>query len=167
MIRTIADFERVWSQELEATQKVLKHITTDSLNKTFGPDVRSFGRLSWHLVTTIPEMMERTGLTFTAVKHDSPIPSTAKEIFEAYNTAAISLLDNIKSSWNDETLIVEDEMYGEKWKRGATLLALILHQTHHRAQMTVLMRLAGLGVPGVYGPAHQEWKAYGMQPPTV
>lgn len=167
MIRTVEDFERIWSQELEATQKVLKHITTDSLNKTFCPDVRSLGRLSWHLVTTIPEMMQRTGLTFTAVSPESPVPATAKEIFDAYNTAAISLLNNIKTSWKDETLLVEDEMYGEKWKRGATLLALVLHQTHHRAQMTVVMRLAGLGVPGVYGPAQHEWKAYGMAPPVV
>jgi hypothetical protein len=29
------------------------------------------------------------------------------------------------------------------------------------------MREAGLDVPGVYGPARQEWAAYGMKPPTV
>jgi uncharacterized damage-inducible protein DinB len=33
--------------------------------------------------------------------------------------------------------------------------------------MTVLMREAGLDVPGVYGPARQEWAAFGMQPPSV
>ena len=31
----------------------------------------------------------------------------------------------------------------------------------------VLMRQAGLKVPGVYGPAREEWTAYGMQPPAV
>ena len=41
------------------------------------------------------------------------------------------------------------------------------HQTHHRGQMTVLMRQAGLTVPGVYGPAREEWAAMGMEPPTV
>jgi uncharacterized damage-inducible protein DinB len=58
-------------------------------------------------------------------------------------------------------------MYGEAWTRGRTLAALVAHQTHHRAQMTVLMRQAGLEVPGVYGPARQEWTAYGMQPPGI
>ena len=53
-------------------------------------------------------------------------------------------------------------MYGEQWPRGTTLLALILHQTHHRAQMTVLMRQAGLAVPGLYGPAREEWAAMGL-----
>ena len=37
------------------------------------------------------------------------------------------------------------------------LMTLINHQNHHRGQMTVLMRQAGLTVPGVYGPAKEEW----------
>ena len=44
---------------------------------------------------------------------------------------------------------------------------LIGHQTHHRSQMTVLMRQAGLVVPEVYGPAKEGWAAYGAQPPLV
>jgi uncharacterized damage-inducible protein DinB len=42
------------------------------------------------------------------------------------------------------------------------LQALISHEIHHRGQMTVLMRQAGLKVPGIYGPAREEWAAYGM-----
>jgi uncharacterized damage-inducible protein DinB len=58
-------------------------------------------------------------------------------------------------------------MYGEKWKRGTTLGVLAMHQAHHRGQATVLMRQAGLKVPGVYGPAREEWSAMGMTPPEV
>ena len=79
-------------------------------------------------------------------------------------SAARSLLQQVKSRWNDAALLTEDEMYGDKWPRGYTLMALVLHQTHHRAQMTVLMRQAGLKVPGVYGPAFEEWGAYNMPP---
>ena len=53
-------------------------------------------------------------------------------------------------------------MYGMTWKRGTTLSLLINHQAHHRGQMTVLMRQAGVPVVGVYGPAKEEWKAAGM-----
>jgi uncharacterized damage-inducible protein DinB len=42
------------------------------------------------------------------------------------------------------------------------LRVLIQHEVHHRGQMTVLMRQAGLEVPGVYGPAREEWAACGM-----
>lgn len=167
MIRTISDFELLWSRELEATQKVLKHLTDKSLSQTVEPQGRNLGRIAWHLVTTIPEMMSRTGLTFTGVKHDDPVPTSAKEIFKAYNDLAIGLLDQVKSGWKDATLEQKDDMYGEQWKRGDSLLALVLHQTHHRAQMTVLMRQAGLDVPGVYGPARHEWGTFGMKPPAV
>lgn len=55
-------------------------------------------------------------------------------------------------------------MYGEMWKKGKILAILINHQSHHRAQLTVLMRQAGLKVPGVYGPSKEEWGEYGMPP---
>jgi len=55
-------------------------------------------------------------------------------------------------------------MYGEVWKNGATLFILVTHQAHHRGQMTVLMRQAGLKVIGVYGPAKEEWLQMNMEP---
>ena len=52
-------------------------------------------------------------------------------------------------------------MYGQRWTRGFTLHALLEHQIHHRGQMTVLMRQAGLRVPGIYGPAREDWASHG------
>ena len=167
MIHSIKDFAFSWGQEIEATQKVLKHLTDKSLSHEFSPAVRNPGRLAWHITLTIPEMMERTGLKISGPKPDDPIPPSAKSIFNLYNEAAISLLDQIQSHWTDETLEVEDEMYGENWKRGATLTALINHQIHHRGELIVLMRLAGLAVPGIYGPTREEWAQFGMEPPKV
>jgi uncharacterized damage-inducible protein DinB len=167
MIRKITDFERVWQMELEASQKILKHITTKSLTQVAHPDIRTLGRFAWHIVISIPEMAGRTGLKLAGPDEHAPIPATAKEIFDAYNTVAISVLEEVKKNWTDADLLVEDDMYGEKWARGLTLQVLVHHQIHHRAQMTVVMRLLGLSVPGVYGPAKEEWTSYGMQPPTV
>lgn len=62
---------------------------------------------------------------------------------------------------------VEDEMYGEKWPRGQSARILIDHQIHHRGQLTVVMRQAGLQVPGVYGPSKEEWAGYGAPAPEV
>jgi uncharacterized damage-inducible protein DinB len=167
MIRTVSDFVHVWSREIEATQKILKHLTDRSLSQQVTPEGRSLGRMAWHIVTSIPEMMTRTGLTVAGPPENAPVPLKAREISAAYNEAAIGLLEAVQREWTDATLDQADDMYGEQWKRGDTLLVLILHQTHHRAQMTVLMRQAGLDVPGVYGPARQEWVAFGMQPPEV
>lgn len=167
MIRTIQDFEYDWSQELEATQKILKHLTDKSLSQAITPQNRTLGRLAWHITTNVVEAMQQMGLKFVGPNPDDPVPISAKAIFKAYSEVAISLLEQVKSSWTDATLEVEDEVYSNKWKRGKTLSALIIHQAHHRGQMTVLMRQAGLGVPGIYGPSRDEWATYGMQPPEV
>jgi uncharacterized damage-inducible protein DinB len=167
MIRRISDFEQMWSQEIEGTQKILKHLTDRSLAQCVDSDSRTLGRVAWHIVTTISEMISKTGLVLAGPHPEAPVPATAKEIFRAYSDAAISLLEQVKKNWTDTTLEQKDNMYGEMWTRGSTLEGLILHQTHHRGQMTVLMRQAGLDVPGVYGPARQEWAAFGMKPPAV
>ncbi len=167
MIASISQFVYIWSQELEATQKLLKHLTDRSLSQSVGPQGRTLGRLAWHLTTTIPEMMSRTGLTLAGPGPDDPVPASAKEIFRGYNAAAVSLLEQVRAGWNDASLSVKDDMYGEMWPRGKTLMSLILHQVHHRGQMTVLMRQAGLEIPGLYGPARQEWEAFGMTPPEI
>jgi uncharacterized damage-inducible protein DinB len=167
MFTTIAQFERVWATEAEGTRRILQSLTDESLSQQVTNDHRTLGRIAWHIVTTIPEMMEHVGIKFDEVKADSPIPSTATEMEQAFAAAAGTLLEAIKRDWKDATLDVKDEMYGEKWERRFTLQALVQHQTHHRGQMTVLMRQAGLKVPGIYGPAKEDWGQYGMQPPEV
>jgi uncharacterized damage-inducible protein DinB len=167
MISGIDEFIYHWSQEVEATQKVFKHLTDRSLSQAIAPEHRTLGGIAWHIVVTMGEMMSKTGLHLAAPGPNDPVPTSAKTIFKAYNDAALSLLEQVKSTWTNATLQVEDDMYGETWKRGATLTSLIFHQIHHRGQMTVLMRQAGLSVPGVYGPSRDEWSMLGVAPPAV
>ena len=58
--------------------------------------------------------------------------------------------------WQDQALLC-----GPRRLKGQAPFA----EAHHRGQMTVLMRQAGLTVPGIYGPAQEEWAAMGM--PTL
>ncbi len=166
MFRRVADFQRGWEQETSSTLRVLGALTDASLAQAVTKDDRTLGRMAWHLATTLGEMMHRTGLKIAGPPHDAPPPASAASIVAAYETAAKAVAEGV-SGWGDATLEVEDEMYGEKWRRGVTLQALVVHQAHHRGQMTVLMRQAGLRVPGVYGPAREEWTTYGMPPPAV
>jgi uncharacterized damage-inducible protein DinB len=166
MFRRVVDFQKAWEQEKDSTLKVLGALTDASLSQAVTREDRTLGRLAWHLTTTLGEMMERTGLKIAGPSHDAPPPPSAAAIAAAYAEAATAVADGV-SGWSDATLEVEDDMYGQRWPRGGTLQSLIVHQAHHRGQMTVLMRQAGLKVPGVYGPAREEWTAYGMQPPAV
>ena len=166
MFRRVADFQKAWEHEKDSTLKVLGALTDASLSQAVTREDRTLGRLAWHLTTTLGEMMERTGLKIAGPSHDAPSPPSAAAIAAAYAEAATAVADGV-SGWSDATLEVEDDMYGQRWPRGLTLQALVTHQAHHRGQMTVLMRQAGLKVPGVYGPAREEWTAYGMKPPAV
>jgi uncharacterized damage-inducible protein DinB len=126
---------------------VLAGLTDESLSQAVEPEGRSLARLGWHLTQSMPEMMHRTGLQVVGPAEDESPPSSAAEMVSAYDEAARSILEQIEKNWTDATLSQVDDMYGEKWKRGETLMVLVLHQVHHRWQMTVLMRQAGLRVP--------------------
>ena len=163
MYRLVQDFQRDWTMEAEMTQKLMSALTTESLEQRVASDGRSLGFIAWHIVQTIPEMMGLAGLEIAGPGHSAPQPSNAMDIAAAYEHSARALLDTLLAEWSDDMLLEETDMYGNRWARGQTLLYLILHQTHHRGQMTVLMRQAGLTVTGTYGPAREEWAAMGMQ----
>jgi len=163
MFRRIDDFLKVWDQETGATLKLFRALTDASLAQRVGPEGRTLGFLAWHVVLTLPEMMGSAGLPVAGPAPDAPQPALA-EMVRQYETSARALAEGLPGQWTDAMLDEVIPMYGEQWPRGNALLSLVLHQAHHRAQMTVLMRQAGLEVPGVYGPAREEWAAYDMPP---
>ena len=167
MITRIKDFEYHWTQEFDKTQRIFKHIPNRALSQEIAPGYRNMARLAWHIAVTISAMMSKTGLPISGPYEDAPLPSSMSSIAQAYSESALELMDMIKTKWTDETLQITDQLYGQIWKRGYTLTALIFHQIHHRGQITVLMRQAGLEVPGLYGPARHEWARWGQPEPDV
>jgi len=162
MFRTIEDFEKRWDGERQSSLKVMRALTDTSLGQTVAPGGRSLGRIAWHIVQTLAEMGGHAGLKVEGADEKAPQPAEAAAIADAYAANAEALTRAVKAGWTDADLPGEIDMYGEKWTRGQALAALVAHEVHHRGQMTVLMRQAGLAVPGVYGPAKEEWAAYGM-----
>ncbi len=156
MLTSIAQFAQIWKHESGATARVLAALTDASLAQRVTPRDRSLGEIAWHIATSIPEMMGRTGLKVGGGDPEAPPPGSAAAIRDAYVEAAASVMQEVGLHWTDKTLNVQDDMYGERWPRGLTLQALVFHEIHHRGAMTVLMRQAGLVVPGVYGPNREE-----------
>jgi uncharacterized damage-inducible protein DinB len=165
MYHKIEDFLIDLAYESEASLKVFKVMTDESLKRKVSDKGRSLGFLAWHIIETQGEMMNKTGLSVYFPKKEDVDITKAENLVAEYKKASDSLAEQIKSKWKDETLHEEDDMYGSKWKKGITLGAFLSHEIHHRGQMTVLMRQAGLKVPGVYGPAAEEWASMGMEAP--
>ena len=156
MFTTIADLLDVWRAESESTTRVLDALTDEALSYRAHERSRTAGELAWHIVTAVREIAKRTGLTIDGPTNETPLPATVEDISAAYQRAAASLRAAVEGSWFDGTLIVEDDVYGEQWPRGKTLFVLLCHEIHHRGQLTLLLREAGLQVPGVYGPSGDE-----------
>ena len=168
MYHTIREFLDDWRQESALTQKIMDALSDASLAQRVGPgDNRTLGRVAWHIATTIPELLGRTGLAVQGASDHAPVPAQASAIADAYRQAAASLASQVEAQWRDATLLQEDDMYGMMWSRAMTLQVLIRHEIHHRAQMTILMRQAGLVVPGTYGPSREESAKMGMPEPAV
>jgi uncharacterized damage-inducible protein DinB len=162
MFRTIDDFLKTWEYESEATLKVFRNLTDSSLEQRVTPDGRSLGFLAWHTATSVSELLSQAGLPVRVTEDNDPVPPTAAGIVAVYEKCAPAVAGAVPAAWTDAQLSDEIPMYGQQWTKAAVLASLILHQTHHRGQMTVLMRQAGLKVPGVYGPAKEEWAAMGI-----
>lgn len=161
MFRTVSDFMSAWAYESGATLKLFRNLTDASLAQAVVPGGRTLGRLAWHITGSLAEMGAHAGLSVGGPTDADPQPGVA-EMVRHYETGSKKLADAVSQSWTDAMLLETIPMYGQQWTRGATLAALVGHQAHHRAQMTVLMRQAGLPVPGIYGPAREEWAAMNM-----
>ena len=171
MFRRLDDFRRAWTAEAGHTVAVLQAIPDPALDVAIAEGHRDLRRLAWHLVESVIEMPVRMGLAMPGadlVKGGfiGPPPADMAGIIETYQAASEGLLKGI-GAWSDADLERDDEMYGETWKRGHSLFVLVAHQAHHRGQMTVLMRQAGLTVPSIYGPVMEGWASYGVEPPKV
>jgi uncharacterized damage-inducible protein DinB len=164
MYRTINDFLTDWQYESEGTSKILKLISNDLGKRTVHADVRSLERLAWHLTQTLTEMGHRAGLFPEDTLEHRMIPGTG-ELVAIYEDHATQVAKAVNSRWTDSVLGEQVEMYGDHWSKGTVLRVLINHQTHHRGQMTVIMRILGLQVPGLYGPSKEEWAAMGLEAP--
>src|SRR5688572_32986785 len=105
MLRKIDDFVKDWEYEAESTGKILNTLTDESLAQKVNADGRSLGILGWHQTQTLGEMLERVGLKIDAPGFDKECPTKASEIAAAYEKAAKSVTDEVRSNWTDETLL--------------------------------------------------------------
>ncbi len=164
MYRSMNDFLEDWKYESEATLKLFSNLSQESLEQKVTPDGRSLRKLAWHITLGNPQMLTHAGFNVENFDENKPAPERLEEIIKEYEKDSQAVKSIISTNWKDENLVEELNIYGEMWKKGKVLSVLVIHQAHHRAQMTVLMRQAGLRVPGIYGPSKEEWAAVGMQP---
>jgi len=164
MFHSISDFLTAWKMESEATLKVFRALTDESLAQRVTPEGRTLGFIAWHIIGSITYTLGEVGVPIAAASEKDPLPASAAAIAGAFDTCAQAVAEAVPTNWTDAQLADYVPIYGVSWTKGFVLVSLLEHSCHHRGQMTVLMRQAGLKVPGVYGHSKEEWSNSGMPP---
>ncbi|MDX8045241.1 DinB family protein [Gracilibacillus sp. S3-1-1] len=155
MYRKVEDFIADWNASAEGTIRVLESLTDEKLDQAIVEGHSTLGWLGWHLASAPAFFGGLVGLNVKVSGNPSEVPTKAATIVQAYKKIA----EDVKTEaelLTDEQLTEEVDSFGAPTPRGAILRQFIDHQIHHRGQMTVLLRQAGLKVPGVMGPTKEE-----------
>ncbi len=162
MYKNIEDFIDDWEEEAKATIKIFEKIDDTEIKDKVNENVRTLGKIAWHITQTLTEMPASAKIISEDTLENRDVPESIKIIIDKYEKYSGELVNSLKENWNDSDLNEIVELYKQKWKRSKVLSVLVKHQIHHRGQMTVIMRLLNMKVPGIYGPAKEEWSEYGM-----
>ncbi|ACX65175.1 DinB family protein [Paenibacillus sp. Y412MC10] len=166
MYRTVADFITEWKKEADLTQRILDSLTDESLQQQVYPEGRTLGRIAWHFVTNIPEYLSEFGLVIEQITNSAEVPA-AKQIAETFKLLSSDAAKAVEEQWTDETLTQVQNAFGRQESNATIFMGLIKHIVHHRGQVTVLMRQAGLNIPAVYGPSKEGWIQMGVEHPPL
>lgn len=156
MYQSIDGFLKAWKYEGDTTQKVLDALTDESLTQAVAEDHWTLGEIAWHIVTVIPIMMKSTGLQIAENMQADSIPTSAQFIADSYRQINEAFVTAVQTQWTDTDLAVINDFFGRPMPNAIFLTTVINHQNHHRGQMSVLMRQAGLKVPSIYGPTKED-----------
>ena len=156
MYRTVNDFITDWSVAAEGTLRVLQSLSDEKLDQAIVEGHSTLGWLGWHLATSPSFFAGLVGLDVKSAIGENKESIKVIDIVETYKKVIEAVKSAVESNLTDEKLVEKIESFAGETTRGALLRGLIDHQTHHRGQMTVLLRQAGLPVPGVMGPTKED-----------
>ncbi|OAB40451.1 DinB family protein [Paenibacillus antarcticus] len=155
MYRKVEDFILDWNESVAGTVSVFNAMSDNKLDQAIVEGHSTLGWLAWHLTNAPVFLSKFAGLEIPPVGNPAEVPTSVKIIVDAYETMDKDL-SNAINNLSDEALLEEVAAFGTTTTRSQILRKVVDHQTHHRGQMTVLLRQAGLPVPGVMGPTREQ-----------
>lgn len=154
MYRTVADFLEEWNASAAGTLRAFKALNNEALDVAIVEGHNTLGWLAWHLVGATGFFCHTAGLKVPMIDHKAPVPTDITYIIEQYEQISKAINEEA-SNLSDNDMVEEIKSFAGPIPRGKLLRTFIDHQTHHRGQMTVLIRQAGLTVPALLGPTKE------------
>ena len=157
------DFE----EEMPPTRAVIARVPSEHAEWKPHPKSFSAGHLA-QLVSWIPGW-----ITNIATESKLDLMGAAKYSIETTDTLLAGFDERVREA-RAALLALPESRLDEDWsltagdkvlftnKRGPALRQTLRHLVHHRAQLTVYLRLLDVPVPAVYGPSADDRGSFGM-----
>lgn len=155
-------FRSVWDLEAGFTTKLLESLPTDQYD--FRPDAggRSIGEMAWHLAEIegyISYGITKGAVTFQEAPPNLKRPREVKPLAPGYRKVheeAVARLASLTEAdldrqvaFADRKMPLRDILWG----------AIVMHEIHHRGQLSLMCRLAGGTPAAIYGPNREDMAA--------
>ena len=156
-------FLNVWEQETTKTVSLLKCLPRDQYD--FRPDAggRSLGELAWHLAESdayITHGIERRQFDFGTKPAGIERPRTVDELAPAFERIHRDAVERVKKlEPEDLDRSITFFALGPLTIRDLLWNVVLMHNIHHRGQLTLMCRLAGGTPNGVFGPTREDMAA--------
>ncbi|HEX7878186.1 MAG TPA: DinB family protein [Candidatus Eisenbacteria bacterium] len=159
----IAEFD----QEFAGTRRMLERVPEEKFDWKPHPKSMSIGELAAHLVSipawaayTVRQSSFDVAPVGGEAYRDEPLATRAAvlETFDRNAAEARSVLADLTEADMDApwSLLGGGQLYFTRPKGKVLRDFIFSHNTHHRAQLGVFLRLNDIPVPGVYGPTADE-----------
>lgn len=159
MYHNAQEFLDMYGWESDCTARVLAALTDESLGRPGVADDRDLGGLAWHIATAPAFMLNQVELEMPEFGWQTPEDLSAAKIQATYADLVARTKAHAEKLTQEDLNEVHHVFDMMDWPVWQMLNALIAHEIHHRGQLSVLMRHAGITVPNIYGPNYEETQA--------
>jgi uncharacterized damage-inducible protein DinB len=156
-------FFELWEREAERTLQLFRALPSDQYDLRPDPAGRSLGELAWHLAEVDGYMslvIEQGGYRKDLRPPNIERPRTVAGLapgYERVHAEAVARLQSLAPNELRRTIRV----FVEPMPIRAILWDLIIsHAAHHRGQLSLMSRIAGVRIPALYGPTREEMDAF-------
>ncbi len=151
--------------EAKNTRKMLSCVPYDSPAwKPHGKSM-SISGLSFHIAeipSWVNETIEKDELDFASMNYTPPVPNSTDELLAFFDRTLDNAVKCFKNCSGDDALMLNwrlrsgEQIYFNMPKHLVIRTMVLNHIVHHRAQLSVYLRLLDIPVPGMYGPTADE-----------
>src|SRR5687768_16431599 len=146
-------FTKFWTDESKTTRNVLARIPEGSDYRP-DPKSRTAHEIAWQIVCEEKMIIDALE-TGTATWAPPPLPSTMKEVLDAYETQSATM----PARWDalpDEKWNGSMQFFGSERPSSPMAWSFLFDIVHHRGQISTYLRPMGSKVPQIYGPSADE-----------